>query len=74
MPSPVGATRLSAFSTKSAVEVGVASGQIPQFGLAVPPGLGWTLPHRGQVGRTLAAARKSLTGGFEFGRQLVALS
>jgi hypothetical protein len=36
----IGAARMSTFSTESAAEVGVASGQIPQLGLAVPPGLG----------------------------------
>jgi len=36
----IGAARVSTFSTESAAEVGVASGQVLQLGLAVPPGLG----------------------------------
>jgi hypothetical protein len=35
-----GAARVSTFCTERAAEVGVASGQVPQFGVAVPPGLG----------------------------------
>jgi hypothetical protein len=65
---------LSTFSTESAAQVGVASGQVTQLGWAVPAGLGMDFTANGTGGQNLGHRAQSLAGGFEFGRQFIALS
>ena len=62
-----------AFPTERAAEVGVASGQIPQLGLGVRPGLGMNFAAQGTSGQNPGRYAQGLAGGFEFGRQLIAM-
>jgi hypothetical protein len=49
-------------------------GQVPQLGLAVPPGLEMGFAAYGTGGQNLGRCAQGLAGGFEFGRQLMAMS